>query len=138
MVKLKLSPAGQFDAKTKTIEGKVTVKNNEVSAQNIKVPLNTLETGIKLRDEHMKDKYLDVKKYPYATLKVGKGVDGKGDGEIEIRGITKKIQGTYKIEKNILEAEFPLKLSDFEIKGIRYMGVGVKDEVRVIVKMPIN
>lgn len=138
VVKLKLSPAGQFDAKTKSIEGKVTVQNDEVTAQNIRVPLNTLETGIKLRDDHMKDKYLDVKKHPYATLKIGKGKQGKGEGEIEIRGITKKIEGTYKIEGKTLSAEFPIKLSDFNISGIRYMGVGVKDEARVHVKMPLN
>jgi len=137
-VKLRLSPTGQFEAKTDKILGEVTVKDGQVEAQQIKVPLSSLKTGIQLRDDHMKEKYLNVKKYPYAILHFGKGKNGQGQGELEIRGIKKPIQGRYKIVDSELMAEFPIKLSDFDISGIRYMGVGVKDEALVKVKMPVK
>lgn len=138
LVKLSLSPAGQFEAKTDKIEGDVVYQSGKVLAQNVRVPLETLKTGIDLRDEHMKEKYLEVKKYPYAILVMGEGSNGQGKGEIEIRNIRKPISGTYKIQGKMIEAQFNLKLSDFGIKGIRYMGVGVKDEATVIVKMPVK
>ncbi len=43
-------------------------------AQNITVtvPLGNLKTGVDLRDQHMRDKYLEVPKYPNAELVVAK------------------------------------------------------------------
>jgi polyisoprenoid-binding protein YceI len=137
-VKLKLSPTGQFEATTEQIMGQVKVVNGEVIAQSVQVPLNSLKTGIKLRDEHMKSKYLQVDRYPNAILHIGNGKGGKGTGELEIKGVKKSIQGKYKLEGNEIIAEFPIKLSDYNISGIRYMGVGVKDEALVKVKMAIS
>ncbi|MEN0059946.1 MAG: YceI family protein, partial [Bdellovibrio sp.] len=57
---------------------------------------------------------------------------------IRIKGIEKEIEGTYSIEKDVLNAQFKLKLADFKITGIKYMGVGVKDEVTVSVTVPIK
>jgi len=137
-VKLKLSPTGQFEAKTDQLVGKVKIVNGEVVAESIRVPLKSLKTGIKLRDEHMKSKYLKVDRYPNAILHFGKGKGGKGTGELEVKGIKKPIRGKYKIEEDFIIAEFPIKLSDYEISGIRYMGVGVKDEALVKVKVAIE
>src|SRR5579863_3203967 len=38
----------------------------------ITVPLANLTTGISLRDRHMRDKYLEVQKFPTATLTVAR------------------------------------------------------------------
>ena len=38
----------------------------------ITVPLANLSTGIGLRDHHMKEKYLEVQKYPSATLTIAR------------------------------------------------------------------
>jgi polyisoprenoid-binding protein YceI len=86
----------------------------------------------------MKNKYLQVEQYPYAILKFGEGQSGKGQGELEIGGITRPVQGEYRINGGQLEASFKIKLSDYRISGIRYMGVGVKDEARIEVRLPIK
>lgn len=136
-VDVTLSPAGSFKAETKDVKGFATQKGNEVSAQNIVVPLKGLKTGIELRDKHTL-KYLEVNKYPEAVLISAKGKGGKGIGKIRIRGIEKDISGTYKIVGKELQANFKLNLPDFKITDINYMGVGVEDEVVLNVKVPLK
>ncbi|NUM57585.1 MAG: YceI family protein [Bdellovibrionaceae bacterium] len=139
VVDCKISPVGKFQAKTKEVKGSVTLKNNEVQADKIIVDLKSLTTEMPLRDDHMKNKYLEVTKFPTAELIIGKGKDGKGDGKIKFRGIEKDIEGTYKLINNNkeLEAKFELSLSKFKISGIRYLGAGVKDIVNVTVVVPV-
>lgn len=136
-VDVTLSPAGSFKAKTVQIKGHAVKRGSKVFAKNILVNLRSLKTGIELRDRHTLD-YLNVKKFPVAVLVKASGEDGKGEGIIKIKGIQKPISGTYELEDNKLKAKFNLKLSDFDITGIRYMGVGVKDEVELTVVVPVK
>jgi polyisoprenoid-binding protein YceI len=137
VVDVGLTPAGSFKAKTADVKGNATMKGNEVQAQNIVVNLKSLKTGVELRDKHTL-KHLEVDKFPTAILVLAKGKDGKGTGKIRIRGVEKTIEGTYKISGNDLEAEFKLNLPDFKIVGIKYMGIGVEDQVTLHVVVPIK
>lgn len=100
--------------------------------------LKNLKTGKELRDKHATEKYLEVGKFPEAVLLKASGRNGKGEGRIKLRGIEKDVKGTYKINGSELESTFPIKLSDFGITGVKYMGVGVNDEVVVHVTVPIK
>lgn len=137
-VNVKLSPAGSFKGETRDVKGSAQLVGSKVTAQNIVVDLKNLNSGISLRDEHTKNKYLEVSKYPSAILVSATGENGKGTGVIKIKGIEKPISGTYKVKGKELEAEFDLKLSEFGIKGIKYMGVGVNDVVKVNVTVPLG
>ena len=44
---------------------------NEISGM-AKVDLNKLDSGIELRDEHLKEKYLHTKKFPDAMILINK------------------------------------------------------------------
>jgi polyisoprenoid-binding protein YceI len=134
---VKLSPAGNFTGKTPEVIGTAKKAGNKFVAENISVTLTNLKTGLALRDEHTL-KYLDAKTFPKAVLVKAEGENGKGKGIIKIKGIEKPITGTFKVVGNELAAEFPISLKDFKIEGIRYMGVGVKDQVIVKVKVPIQ
>lgn len=136
-VDVSLSPAGSFVGKTADIKGTATLKGDTVEAQNIIVSLKDLKTGIKLRDEHTQ-KHLETAKFPEAVLVTATGKDGKGEGVLKIRGIEKKVTGTYTIEGSVLKAEFPIKFSEYNITGIKYMGVGVQDEGKIRVAVPIK
>ena len=136
-VKVSLSPAGSFVGKTKDVKGFAESNGSTYTAKNIVVGLSSLETGISLRDQHTKD-HLDVKTYPEAKLISATGKDGKGTGTIEIRGVQKPIEGTYKIEGSTLIAQFSVNFPDFNIKGIRYAGLGVKDKGTITVKIPVK
>lgn len=133
-----LSPAGDFKAKCEEVSGHATMKGDSISAENVVVTLKNLKTGIALRDKHAREKYLEVAKYPTMTLIKAEGKGGKGKGRIKYRGVEKDIEGTYKIEGDQLVAHFPIKLSDFNIKGIKYMGVGVDDDVKINVNLPLK
>lgn len=133
-----LNPAGDFVAESDKVSGNaVENPDGSVEAANIKVPVKSLKSGISLRDEHMVEKYLEASKYPEITLKLAKGKDGKGIGILVVKGKEGKIAGNYAKNKDHLKAAFKMKTSDFGITDINYKGVGVEDEVKVEVMVPL-
>ncbi len=131
-----LSPAGSYKAETPSVKGTALKhKDGSVTAKEIIVDLSTLKTGIGLRDKHTKER-LKADKFPTAKLLEAKGKDGKGEATIEVMGKQKKVSGTYKIEGNSLVSEFPMSLAELDIKDVRYMGVGVKDQIVVTIVVP--
>lgn len=126
-----LPPTGFFEFK----DGKIT--------GDFELPLQQLDTGIDLRNEHLKDNYLEVKKFPKALLKLspislpksGLTSEVKTDfeGMLTLHGVQKKIQGSAEFfpEKKTLSAKFEIKLSDFDIKIPQYVGVTVSEKVQV-------
>lgn len=137
LVDVVLSPAGSFQAKTKAVKGYAVKNGDTIEAKNVIVDLKSLSTGIGLRDTHAK-KRLMTDKYPVAKLINAKGSKGVGKALIEIKGKKRLVEGTYKIVGKQLHAEFPMKLSELEINDVRYMTVGVKDEVKLKVVLPIQ
>lgn len=135
---VELSPAGSFKAKTSEVTGEAVMVGDTITAQNIVVKLKGLKTGIALRDKHATEKYLEVGKFPDAVLTSATGSGGKGKGKLKIRGIEKDVEGTYKVSGNELTATFPIKLSDYGINGVKYMGVGVSNSVNLAVTVPIK
>lgn len=137
-VSVSLSPAGDFVAETESISGNAVLNDNgSVEASAIKVDVKTLKSGISLRDNHMINKYLEADKYPEIILKIGKGVGGKGDAILIIKGKEGKVNGTYGTNATSLKAEFKLKLSEYGITDINYKGIGVEDEVKVVAIVPL-
>lgn len=135
-VDVKLSPAGSFKAESTKITGTATKTADGVMAENIEVDATAFKTGISLRDDHFK-KRLKTDKFPKIKLVKALGKNGQGKARIDIMGMTKEYAGTYKIDGNTLKAEFPVKLSELKINDVKYMGVGVKDEVVIHVDLPI-
>lgn len=113
----------------------------------ISVPMDKFVSGIDLRDEHMKEKYFEVKKYPEAVLKVtsfeldssGQAKEKPFKGTLKFHGIDKEVSGTASLvnegTKQTIEATFPLTLSDFKIDVPTYAGVKVADTVVVEAKL---
>ena len=57
---------GSFDARTTALGGAVTARGSGSAALDgsLAVDLRTLDTGINLRNEHLRDSYLEVAKGP--------------------------------------------------------------------------
>jgi polyisoprenoid-binding protein YceI len=135
-IHVSLYPAGSFVAKTNKVTGLAKVSKESVEASHIVVDLVSLDSGIQLRNQHMQN-HFEVKKYPRATLLSAQGKDGRFKGRMELRGVTRDVEGTYKaLDDKIGQATFKTKLSDFKIEEASYMGVGVEDEVEVRVTLP--
>jgi len=143
-----LTVGGSFEAKTKNLSGDVTPATGEQGAARgaLKVELQTLETGIGVRDRHMKDNYLEVAKGPeFATaiiddIRVEK-LEGKTifTGMLSLHGQKRKVTGAAELQekdgKIRVQAQFPVKVSEFEIPAPTYLGVGVRDEIQVKVSL---
>ncbi len=132
-----LSPAGSFQAKTEKVTGTAFRTADGVIAENVVVALNTLVTGIELRDKHTR-KHLEADKFPMAKLIKATGKDGKGEGILEIKGKKQKVSGTYKVDGNMLKASFKVHLPDVAITDVKYMGVGVEQDVMVNISLPLG
>lgn len=138
-VELKLSPAGSFTAKCNTISGKIQ-KNSDgkIMAENMRMNVSCLKTGIGLRDQHMKEKYLEVNNYPEIVLSQAMGQNEIGKGTFLIKDKKIEVSGKYTEDGKKIKAEFPISLSQIGIDKIKYMGVGVKDEAIVKVEAPLH
>ena len=143
-----LTVGGSFEAKTKSVTGDVTPDGDQPGAVRgtLQVDLQTLETGIGIRDRHMKSNYLEVEKgagFSTATIddiRVEK-LDGKSTftGVLTLHGQKKKISGAADLQQRDgrikVQAQFALKVSDFEIPAPTYLGVGVRDEIQIKVSL---
>jgi hypothetical protein len=136
-VDVSLSPAGGFKAETDKVQGFAYKTPTGIAAENVLIDMKSLKTGVSLRDKHTKE-HLLVEKYPQSKLIKAVGKGGKGEAIVEIMGKQQKVKGTYTVEGNLLKAQFPVNLPDVNIKGIRYMGIGVKDQVMINVQLPIQ
>ena len=71
------------------------------SAIDVIVGMHDVQTGIALRDRHMKEKYLEEGKFPKAQLHVersrltvpasGKQLNSEADGQLTLHGVTQKV-----------------------------------------------
>ncbi len=130
-------------------EGVVTISRasgKPLAAGAVKFDLATLDTGIDTRTEHMKEKYFEVPKFPQAELKFAdlalpdsSPIKGKVHfkGDLTFHGVTHGVEGDAELvekEKNfVVDAEFPLKLSDFKIEIPSFAGITVAEIVTVTV-----
>jgi hypothetical protein len=140
-IAVELNPVGSFTAKSSELQGHASARpDGSYSAQSVTLDLGTLKSEIALRDDHMKNDYFEISKpgFKQATLKSLQAKDGRFKAKLEIRKTTVDIEGKYRVSGKNIEAEFPTALSAFKIKEANYMGVGVVDEVKVKVKLPIQ
>jgi polyisoprenoid-binding protein YceI len=150
-VKCPMTVGGSFDATTSALSGMLTASASNPSALegSVAVDLRSLDTGIALRNEHLREKYLEVDKgagYDQAVLAdvVLQGLNpgtpaGKGSftGVLTLHGVKKAVSGPVEVRQAgngwRVRASFPVNLPDYNIEKPRYLGVGVRDTVQVSV-----
>lgn len=117
----------------------------------VDVPLSTLETGISLRDKHLKDA-LNVSKHPKATFSVarsalkfpedGKTVEASGQGTFNLNGTSKSSEFKYKVSRTgsdyHVQGAATIDITDFKIEKPCYLGVCVDKDVKVKVKFKLR
>ena len=129
--------------------GSFTISKNLVSG-SVSFDLTSLDTGIDLRTNHMKEKYLETGKYHDAKLTLTQMVlpqDISADhvsvdqvpftGNLLLHGVEKPVSGVAKIEKSggkvSIAANFNLKVSDYKIAVPTFAGITMADDVQVSV-----
>lgn len=149
---------------TNQITGSITFdpENLQKNASGkIQVDLRTLNSGIALRDEHMRsENYLNTEKFPFATfefdspvetgilnLKPNETVSVSLKGKFELHGVTKEIviQGNASLYNEVKElteygypgemfnfdGDFKVKLQDFNIKRPEFLIMKLAEEQQI-------
>ena len=135
----------KIHAKGDAPKGRLTVTGGKV-AGTVSLKLDSLDTGIGMRNEHMKKRYLETDKYPEARLTITElnlpanyaAPDFAADklpfkGMLSLHGVEKPVEGTAKVSRSgddlSLEAHFGLKIEDFEIKLPTFAGITMASDV---------
>jgi len=151
-VRCRLTVGGSFDAVTSQISGTLRLEDAGApgGAGNVRVRLDSLDTGIELRNRHLRETYLEVdrgEQFRVAVLTAVELVEALPPeardhetgfrGLLSLHGLERPIEGDVRLGRRDgrvrVEAEFRLSLAEFAIPPPRYLGVGVRDEVRITV-----
>lgn len=115
---------------------------------SITVPLGQLTTGIDLRDKHMREKYLEVPKYPTAVLKVSRSKlvlpgpsqsgNSQADGTLTLHGTTKPVHFNYTLKHDAqtsyaVTSTLSIDMTDYGIEKPGYRGLSVKTNIDLAV-----
>lgn len=156
------APLETIVGKTSQVRGYVTVDPNDLKSSakgKIEVDLTSLETGIGLRDIHMREQYLETDKYPKTTFEITRVIEVGGnvledqkpvemvlEGNFTVHGVTRLIEVpvTAKLieeseqTKNRhpgdllhIQATFDVILSDHKINRPQFVFLKLDEKQRV-------
>jgi polyisoprenoid-binding protein YceI len=99
------------------------------------------DTDNDTRNKHMREKYLEVEKFPKAKLVLDRTVKPSEafdwSGQLTIKKETKPVKGKATIKDGVLTATFTISLADYPSIGVpSWLGVTVAKNVEVTVKGP--
>jgi polyisoprenoid-binding protein YceI len=152
-VTVPLRPGGAFEAKSAALAGTLTPAGSlPVTLEGeVALDLATIDTGIALRNQHLREKYLEIAKgkgFDRAVLSgvavrdaAGPEFEGRSAfvGTLLLHGVKGSAAGTAEIRRSgagvRVDATFPLTLTDFGIQPPEYLGVGVANKVIVHVQL---
>lgn len=130
--------------------GSVVVTNDQLTSGQFQMPLDKLDTGIALRNKHLRENYLHTDQFPLAKLKVtsiealaehlnNKAVGrNKFEGFLELKGKEAPVMdATYEKKGSKVSAKFSLDLPNHGIDRPAFMGIKIVDKVTVIVQFDI-
>ena len=131
---------GGFSLEGKTHQLRV---EDDGTLLRILVPLAGLQTGIALRDRHMRERYLEVEKYPEAVLELpwsavklpedGQTAEGTAAGKMTLHGKSHEVQVKYRLSRSgsryQVSGTVPLNITDYGIDVPSYFGITVQPEV---------
>lgn len=142
----------EFDGVTDRIDGYVYLEEPGLEQGSgagrsefyFEVDLASLETGISLRDRHMRDNYLEVEEYPWATLegelgsierRTGGGWHIAVVGEFTVHGVSRRVsvpcEATPDDRGFRVRCSWEILLSDYEIEIPQMMFMKLANEIRL-------
>jgi polyisoprenoid-binding protein YceI len=141
------TPVEDFDGKTNKIDGYLIsdgIEKMQGAELYFEVDLNSVDTGIGLRNRHMREDYLHTDKYPLTHFK-GNVIESekisdseynlKVSGKMFIHGVTRDITVSgklYKLSNGFkLKSDFKIKLTDYKIEVPKFMFVRISEEIKL-------
>jgi polyisoprenoid-binding protein YceI len=112
-------------------------ENPSSSSFDVNVDVNTINTGISLRDNDLKEaKWFDASNYPTINFKSTSVTATNVTGNLTIKGITKQVSFPFTVTPvasgYLFEGTFPLNRRDFEVGGSSF---SLNDNLQVMLKV---
>lgn len=145
------APIEEFEGITNNIDGYINLPSFEQLNESqiyFEVDLETLDTGIGLRNRHMRENYLETEIFRYAFFD---GVFNSAElvseneynvtvfGRINIHGIEKEISISGNLIKNrkqlSIETSFEISLTDFQIDVPELMFMKINENIKIECKI---
>jgi polyisoprenoid-binding protein YceI len=142
----------EFEGVTDRIDGYILLDGAPLGPESggsdtelyFEVDLASLDTGIGLRNRHMRDNYLEVEDHPYAAFSGGVagvaplsagGFRVTATGGMSIHGVEREMQipcdVTLRGERYRARCSFQVLLTDFDIEIPRVMFLKLANEIRL-------
>jgi polyisoprenoid-binding protein YceI len=146
------APLETVEGKTAQIAGRLDADLSDLAAGvtlSVEVDLASLDTGIALRNRHMRENHLHVEQYPKAVFKAGRVLDPPAqglrpgvettfrlEGELILHGVTRPLTApiTARLREDgglEIATTFELRLADFSIPRPKFLVMKL-DEVQHI------
>ncbi len=150
------APMESFEGKTDQVSGTIVCDPGDLSAPaglRLEVDLASLDTGIGLRNQHMRDRHLETDEYPLAVFEAdeivrastGVLIDGQAvevvvRGSFDLHGVTRPLEVTARVvltNEGGLEVstEFPVSLEAHAIDRPQFLVMKLADEQQVRVHL---
>lgn len=148
------APVEKIVGTTSKIDGYVLWAGDDLTADSefyFEVDLAALDTGIGLRNRHMRDNYLETAKYPLAVY-TGRIVEvsDSGDetlafsafGTFKLHGVERALKIDGKLTKTEdgyrAESQFDLKLQDYNIERPQLMLLKIGEVIQLDVRFYVK
>jgi|SRR6185437_6145166 len=137
-------PFGEVDGSLASLKTTITFDPNSPEAGSISATLNpaTVETGISLRNTHLREKeeYFNTAKYPLISFKstqIKKGASGGyiASGDMMIKGVTKQIDIPFTFDKTATGGTFK---GSFVMDAFDYQVGTSGKKVTVNIEVPVT
>ncbi|RPI03076.1 MAG: YceI family protein [Calditrichaeota bacterium] len=145
------APVEKIIGHTTEIDGYAAIDEKDLTQNSsfyFEVDLATLDTGIGLRNRHMRENYLQTGKYPFASYKgeikeavllENGGYQVKARGSFDLHGVQKEMEISATVEKleNGYKASssFEIALADFKIERPQLMLLKIGQVIKIDVSI---
>ncbi len=152
---------------TTKVSGTITAHAENVAASSVdvRVELASLDSGIALRNQHMRERFLEIAKYPYATFRSvsvsgpasiapNKPVEVSVTGDYSMHGITRRITVPVRVvlipESELTKstrgpgdwihatATFSIRIADYDVRVPDTFLVNTSDPIPVKIDIFAN
>lgn len=147
------APVEDFEGTTNRIDGYLAHEGADMTTGSdlyFEVDLRTLDTGIGLRNRHMREDYLHTDKYPYAKFsgKIVEAVESGGKtkvkvkGSMDIHGVKRAMDVGGTLNRNgdklRISTQFDVKLTDHKIEVPQFMFMKIDENMDLLLDVTLK
>jgi polyisoprenoid-binding protein YceI len=130
----------------KPCKGKFEFKGGKLGKGTFSMELTDIDTGIPLRNRHLRENYLHTDKHPVAKAILAPDATGakKGGeytlkGDLDLHGVIKPFEaGRYSVNGKTVTTKIEVELPSWDIERPSFMGVKIVDRVLVTIKFDVG